>query len=136
MTQSSTEKKKKKPTKVKSEAAKRGIRNKRKGNRFELEVVNKLKELGYNVASSRSQSKSTDDDKIDIFDLDGNLPVNIQTKYTQATPNYFTIKDACSKKDKPFTILWKKAVPGKISPGTIAMIPAEFFYEILTLLKK
>lgn len=91
--------------KKKTEAAKRGIRNKRKGNRFELETVNKLKEIGYNVASSRSQSKSTDDNKIDIFDLNGKLPVNIQTKYTQATPNYFGIRDACTNKDKPFVVL-------------------------------
>lgn len=91
--------------KKRTEAAKRGIRNKRKGNRFELETVNNLKEIGYKVASSRSQSKSTDDNKIDIFDLDGRLPVNIQTKYTQATPNYFGIRDACTDKEKPFVIL-------------------------------
>lgn len=101
-----------------------------------MEVVNKLKAIGYEVASSRSQSKSTDDNKIDIFDLDGRLPVNIQTKYQQATPNYFTIRDACTDKDKPFVVLWKKAVPDKKSPGTIAMIPAELLYELLSLLNK
>lgn len=115
----------------KTEAAKRGKRNKAKGNRFELEVVNKLKEIGYNVATSRSQSKAKDDDKIDIYDLDGSLPVNIQTKYTGNTPNYFAIRDACTDKSKPFAVLWKKAIPGKISPGTIAMIPVEYFYELI-----
>lgn len=128
-------KKKEAPKNKKKEAAKRGARNKRKGNRFELEVVNKLKDIGYNVATSRSHSKSTDDNKIDIFDLDGTLPVNIQTKYTQATPNFFAIRNACTDKDKPFVILWKKAVLGKISPGTIAMIPAELFYELISLKK-
>ena len=96
--------KQKKKTKN-EEAAARGKRNKRKGNRFELEVVKRLKDLGYEVATSRSRSKSTDDNKIDIFDLKGNLPVNIQTKYQQATPNYFTIRDECTDKDKPFVIL-------------------------------
>lgn len=125
-----------KKTKDKNDAAARGARNKRKGNRFELEVVNRLKDIGFSVATSRSQSKSTDDNKIDIFDLDGNLPVNIQTKYQQATPNYFTIRDACTDKDKPFVVLWKKAVLDKKSPGTIAMIPIELFYALLKLLNK
>lgn len=112
----------------------KGATNKRKGNRFELEVVNKIKDCGYKVASSRSQSKATDDNKIDIFDLEGTLPFNIQAKYTQNTPNYFTIRDACTDKSKPFVVVWKKAIAGKISPGTIAMIPIEIFYNLLKLL--
>lgn len=116
-----------------SNASTRGKRNKRKGNNFELEIVHMLNELGYNVASSRSQSKSTDDNKIDIFDLDKTLPTNIQTKYTQNTPNYFAIRDDCSDKELPFTVIWKKAVPNKHSPGIIAMMPIEFFCELLKI---
>lgn len=88
-----------------TESSKRGVRNKRKGNKFELDVVKELNNIGFKVASSRSQSKATDDNKIDIFDLEGNLPINIQTKYTQATPNYFAIKDECNDKDKPFVVI-------------------------------
>lgn len=81
-------------------------RNKTKGNTFELEVINKLKAIGYsNCVSSRSQSKLTDDNKIDIVDLDNKLPINIQTKYTINFPNYFSIRDKCTDKTKPFGIV-------------------------------
>lgn len=108
-----------------------GQRSRRKGNTFEREVVNKLREIGYNVSTSRSESKKLDNNKIDIADLDGTLPTNIQVKYTSTTPNYFLIKDLCSDKSKPFTIIWKKSNSGKHSPGTIAMIPIDFFYELI-----
>ena len=32
-----------------------------------------------------------DANKIDIVDINGELPVNIQSKYTQNLPNYFDI---------------------------------------------
>lgn len=110
--------------------------NRRKGNNFELHVIHKLNELGYNTVSSRSQSKSTDANKIDIFDLDGTLPTNIQTKYMTGTPNFFTIRDSCSDKSKPFTIIWKKSVTGEDSPGTVAIIDEKFFYELLAIYYK
>lgn len=112
-----------------------GAQNKRKGNGFELQVIHRLNDMGFNTVSSRSESKRTDDNKIDIYDLDGTLPVNIQTKYTSTTPNYFNIENQCTDKSKPFTIIWKKSVSGENSPGTIAMIPASFFYDILKILK-
>lgn len=112
-------------------AAQIGKANKAKGSRFELEVVHKLKELGYDVCTSRSESKTTDDQKIDIFDLRGDLPVNIQTKYQQSTPNYFTIQNECPDKSKPFAIIWKKAVQGKKSPGTVAIMDVDFFYDLI-----
>lgn len=119
-----------------SQKAKLGKQNKRKGNHFELEVVHKLNDLGFNVVTSRSESKRTDDNKIDIYDVDGTLPINIQTKYTSNTPSYFTIREACSDTSKPFGIIWKKSVSGENSPGTVAIIPVEFFYDLLKLYKK
>lgn len=112
-------------------------RNKTKGNNFELEIINKLKSIGYNgCVSSRSQSKRTDDNKIDIIDLNNELPINIQTKYTLNTPNYFDIRSSCTDKSKPFTIIWKKtASSGSISPGIVAIIPVDFLYELLKLYK-
>lgn len=41
--------------------------NKKAGNRFELEVVHKLNEIGYEVGSSRQFSKELDNSKIDIY---------------------------------------------------------------------
>lgn len=82
-----------------------GARNKRKGSTFEVKVNNDLKDLGFNTVTSRSESKKTDNNKIDIIDLDNTLPCNIQTKYTSTTPSYFTIREQCTDKEKPFCII-------------------------------
>ena len=113
--------------------SKTASKSKRKGNNFELEIVHKLREIGYEgCVSSRSQDKMADANKIDIVDMNGELPVNIQSKYTQNLPNYFDIRDACSDKDKPFCLIWKKAgKDGADSRGTVAVIPVEYFYQLL-----
>ena len=113
--------------------AKQAKRSKAKGNNFELEVAVKLKDIGFTgVVSSRSQDKRADANKVDLVDMDGKLPVNIQCKYMANTPNYFTIRDACTDKSKPFVVVWKKATnDGSNSPGTVAIIDAEYFYHLL-----
>ncbi len=110
-----------------------GKNNKRKGNNFELQVIHKLKEIGYDgCVSSRSINKLADANKIDIIDTKNELPVNIQVKNTQKAPNYFEIRDACTDKDLPFTIVWKKAGKGgKHSPGTVAIIDFDYFLELI-----
>ena len=112
----------------------RAKRNKHKGSSFELEICKKLSECGYTeCVTSRSESKRADDNKIDIVDPSGKLPINIQAKYTQNLPNYFKLRDICTDKDKPYVIMWKKTPAGNTrSPGTVAVIPSEFFYKLLT----
>ncbi len=111
--------------------SKQAKRNRSKGNNFELEVINKLKTIGYSgCKSSRSQNKLADANKIDIVDTNNELPVNIQTKNTSNTPNYFAIRDACQDKTKPFIVLWKKSNTCAQN-HTIAMIPIEYFYELI-----
>lgn len=114
--------------------SKTASKSKRKGNNFELEIVHKLREIGYEgCVSSRSQDKMADANKIDIVDINGELPVNIQSKYTQNLPNYFDIRDACTDKSKPFCMIWKKAgKDGEDSRGTVAIIPVDYFYQLLT----
>lgn len=114
----------------KSKTAKK---SKAKGNAFELEIIHKLRNIGYSgCVSSRSQNKAADANKIDVIDTNNELPVNIQSKYTQNMPNYFDIRDACTDKTKPFCIIWKKAGKnGEQSRGTVAVIPVEYFYELL-----
>ncbi len=118
--------------------SKTASKSKKKGNNFELEIIHKLKEIGYNgCVSSRSHNKAADADKIDIVDINNELPINIQSKYTQNMPNYFDIRDACSDKEKPFCIIWKKAgKEGSSSRGTVAVIPERFFYQLLKLVKE
>lgn len=109
-------------------------RNKKKGGLLELEIVHKLKEIGYlGCMSSRSVNKVADANKIDITDTNNELPINLQAKYTQNMPNYFDIKDACSDKSKPFGVIWKKAGKnGERSRGTVAIIDVEYFYKLIT----
>lgn len=113
--------------------SKQAKKSKQKGSQYELEIIHKLRDIGYEgCVSSRSQNKLADADKIDIVDMNSELPVNIQAKFTQNMPNYFDIRDACSDKSKPFCICWKKAGKnGAPSVGQVAVIPIEYFYELL-----
>lgn len=113
-------------------------KNKKKGNNLELEIIHELKEIGYEgCVSSRSQNKALDANKVDIYDFNNELPVNIQVKYLLNTPNYYGIKEECLLKDKPFVIGWKKSTSnGSNSPGTLFMVPDDFFYELLKVYKE
>lgn len=108
-------------------------KSKNKGSAFETEVINHLKEIGFTgCVRAAGESKKADNNKIDIVDTNRQLPVNIQCKNTQNLPNYFTIRDACSDKSKPFCMAWKKAAEGgTASLGTVFIIPDSLFYDLL-----
>lgn len=119
------------PSTKKSYQAKR---SKSKGSKFELDVIHKLNEIGYNTVSSRSNSKNLDNMKIDVDDLDGNLPCYLQMKATQTTPSYFKIAEECGLKDKPMVVCWKKQdKDGGQSPGTVFIAPIGILYDYLSL---
>ena len=109
-------------------------KSKNKGSAFETEVINHLRAIGYTgCVRAAGESKKADNNKIDIVDTERKLPVNIQCKNTQNLPNYFTIRDACTDKSKPFCLAWKKAAEGgSNSPGTVMIIPIDLFYEFLS----
>ena len=92
----------------KKKKARSGAYSKNKGNNFERQIVNELKELtgNENISTSRSTSKKLDNMKIDIFDEDGVLPCYFQLKKTQNTPSVKKINDEVGKIDKPLCILW------------------------------
>lgn len=107
-------------------------KSKNKGSAFEGEIVHKLQELGFDVCRSASESKKLDANKVDIA---GDCPFAIQAKHTQNLPNYFTIRDACTD-SRPLALLWKKVGDvNSISPGTLAIIPVEYFYKLIELIK-
>lgn len=109
-------------------------RSKQKGSKLELDIIHKLNEIGYNTVSTRFNNKRLDNAKVDVDDLDGNLPILIQAKCTQTVPSYFKIREECPIKDKPFTIVWKKQdKEGGNSPGTVAIVPIELLWEYLEL---
>lgn len=109
-------------------------RSKKKGSQFELDVIHKLNEIGYNTVSSRSNSKNLDNMKIDVDDLEGNLPCYLQMKATQSTPSYFKIAEECLLKDRPMVVCWKKQdKDGGQSPGTVFIAPISMLYDYLSL---
>ena len=115
-----------------------GAYSKNKGNAYELKIVKELKELtnDLDICTSRSDSKKLDDMKIDISDPNNSLPCYFQLKKTQTTPSVKKINSEVGKVDKPLCILWniqekKEGNVNITSCGEYAIIPKEFFYELL-----
>jgi len=105
-----------------------GRKSRRKGNAWECEIINRLKEIGYDgCVSARSESKRMDDAKIDIVDTNNELPCYIQAKNTANLPNYHKIEQACPLKDRPLVIACKQA-----NKSPIVIIPIEFFYKLIS----
>ena len=55
--------------------------------------------------TSRKESKSTDDNKVDIIDRSKKLPVFIQAKKTQTIPQYFKIRSESTVDPSKFVIM-------------------------------
>lgn len=130
--QSSQEWEEEKPKRKRS-----GAYSKNKGSAYERQIVNELKELTGNedIATSRSTSKKLDNMKIDI--ADDILPCYFQLKKTQTTPSVKKINEEVGKIDRPLCILWnvqekKEGNVNITSAGEYAIIPKQFFYELLT----
>lgn len=125
-------------TEEKPKKKKAGSYSKNKGNAYERQIVNELKELtgNENISTSRSSSKKLDDMKIDINDEDKILPCYFQLKKTQTTPSIKKLNTEVGKLDKPLCIIWnaqekKEGNVNITSMGEFAIIPKEFFYELL-----
>ena len=108
----------------------RAKKSKSKGKDLEYQVRDALRAIGYNGCErSAGESKKLDNNKIDIVDTERRLPVNIQVKNYANTPNYFGIREDCTDKSKPFTLIWKRnTIP---TDNTVAVIPVDFFYKLL-----
>ena len=128
--------KKKSTANANVEKKKRNLsRNRQRGHDYERKIAKELRELGFTgICTSRSESKSMDDKKIDLIDTEDKLPCYIQLKATMKTPDYFSISKACPLKNKPFIVIWSKIKSTEStfrSEGEIVMIPKEFFYELI-----
>ena len=108
----------------------RAKKSKSKGRDLEYEIRDQLRAIGYiGCERSAGQSRSLDADKVDICDVEGKLPVNIQAKNYANTPSYFNIREQCSDKSKPFCLCWKKNT--LTTDNTVFIIPDYFFYQLL-----
>ena len=115
-----------------------GAKNRTRGHSYERKIVKELRELtkNENIKSSRSESRTLDDMKIDVADIDNILPCYFQLKATQNVPGIKSINDEVGKKDKPLCILWAAQETRDIKQicvGEYAIIPKQFFYELLKL---
>lgn len=112
-----------------------GSYNRNRGHRAEQKIVNELKELGFTgVVSSRSESKSTDDNKIDIIDKENKLPCYIQIKHTLQTPPYFSIREESTVPNEDFCIIWnkqKKCETNIVTVGSAVIMDKQLFYKLL-----
>lgn len=111
-------------------------KNRNKGSKWELDVVHKLNEIGYQVKNARGESRSLDNNKIDVYDCVGTLPINIQNKCTLNTPNYHSIESECSDKSKPFVVCWKPAIKEGLERKPVAIIPIDLLWKFLELYVK
>lgn len=111
--------------------SKTATKNRRKGQKYELDIIHQLTDLGFKgLKSSRSESKNLDNAKIDIAETEDKLSCYIQCKATVNTPNIEAITKACPLKDRPLVIFWKKQkTEGK--QNEYVLIPKEYFYKLL-----
>lgn len=127
-----------KKQKTTSQKRKTGAYCRNKGHRYETKIAQELRNLGFtDVVTSRSESKSMDDKKVDLVDRSGKLPCYIQLKNTVNTPQYYAIKKECPLKDKPFIVIWNKQVKKEKvfgSAGEVVIMDKDFFYELLSKL--
>lgn len=131
-------KKGKQSTSGSSKASITGKRSRQRGHSYERKLVNELKEItgNDNIKTSRMESKSLDDNKIDIYDGDNVLNFYVQAKSTQATPQIKKINAEVGLKDKPLAIFWNAQEPresNQVSVGEYVIIPKSFFYDLIKM---
>ncbi len=65
------------------------MKAKQKGNSYELAIIKKFKDAGWeNAVSSRSESRRLDDAGVDIVNT---APFSVQCKATERAPNYHEV---------------------------------------------
>jgi hypothetical protein len=82
-----------------------GKRNRQRGNEYERRIAKELNDIGFQVVTSRSESKRADDNKVDLIDLSNKLPVQLQLKRVTSTPQYFKIREESTVPNKNFALL-------------------------------
>lgn len=109
--------------------------SKTKGSRYEQQIAKELRDLGFTgCVTARSESKSTDDNKIDIIDKDGKLPFNIQLKKTLVAPQYFKIREESTVNPESFVLFWAKQEKKETNICTVGecvTMDKKTFYQLI-----
>ena len=101
-------------------------RNKSAGNKFELDIIHDLKEMGYEAVSSRQESRSADARGIDII---SDYPFKIQAKSMKSQPNFHAL---LTETDAEVVFFRKTEKKGKrfYTQGEYAIIPLGDFLKL------
>lgn len=118
-------------------------RSRDRGNGYERTLVREINAMGYEVVTSRSESKRMDDKKVDIFspmdvEADKVFPYFVQAKFTQANPQYTKILDEMPDQ-RSGIIIHQKSEARKnkngstrhYAMGEYVIMKKELFYELL-----
>lgn len=100
------------------------INSKNKGSDYERKIRLEMIELGWTECeTARYASKKVDDSKVDLCNT---VPLNIQCKAMEKTPNLFNVLDEMPK-DSNHNVIFHK----KNRRGEIVVMRKEDFYELL-----
>lgn len=113
-------------------------RNRTAGNNWERSCVNSLKEIFKYIVTSRSESKSRDDQGIDLINKDeykhGKVPFNFQCKSTASKADYPTLLSTMPD-DVPPVVLHqykRKSQGGKfVTKGEYVILKYDDFVELI-----
>ena len=110
--------------------------NRTRGNQYERDLVNELKELGFkDVVTSRAESRNMDNKGVDVFG--DSLPVHIQAKnYTKYPDINSLLTSELLPNDKPTVIIHKKTKKANtrfMTQGEYVYMKKEDFYNLIKL---
>lgn len=101
-------------------------RNREAGHAYERLIRKELEELGYDMKTTREESRSLDAEGVDLI---GNFPYLIQCKTQVNQPNFIELlKRTCNL---VFLKKTKKANTRFVSEGEIVVMSKETFYDIV-----
>lgn len=103
------------------------INSRAKGAAYELQIIKKFKDLGWNCVSSRSESKRTDDAGVDLCYTE---PFQIQAKAVERLGNYHDILKGMPDKKGVFNLIFHK----RNRKGSTVVMSEESFFELLEIM--
>ena len=110
--------------------------NRQAGNNYERKIVLELKELNFDVVTSRAESKTMDNKKVDIFSplgVDNVLTFYIQCKNSKNKPDYHKIITEMPKDRTPviFHKQTHKVNTTFVTDGEYVIMKKEAFYKLI-----
>ena len=104
--------------------------SKQKGSKLEIQIINRLKEIGFEAVSSRSESRNIDNKGSDIIT---NCPYDIQCKADERlTLPIHTLLEGMKNNGLERPVIAHK----RNNKGVYVAMPWELFQEILETLEK